>query len=69
MSTACKVLDFPSRLSWNEIKEHMRGSHSYIDGLSRLSLEQLNNLIAGAYDAPKELVEAAHNLQGCEWLG
>lgn len=75
MGAACRVLDFPgAKLSWREIEWIMQGGGHYhyylIDRLGRLSLEELNNLRNGNYyDAPKELVEAARNLQGCEWLG
>lgn len=70
MGAACRVLEFPSvKLSWHELERIMRGSHYHIDGLGRLSMEQLNNLITGKYDAPGEVVAAARNLQGCEWLG
>ncbi len=40
------------------------------DQLGKMSAAEIADLRNGNHNgASKELVEAAHNLQGCEWLG
>ncbi len=55
---------------WKDLEKTMGESCFLIDCLGRLSSEQLGDLRNGNHNAaPKELVEAARKLQGCEWLG
>ena len=64
-------IDEKASRAWRETMEN-RGliSRWASDQLGRLSLEQLGDLCNGNHaNAPKELVKAARDLQGCEWLG